>query len=306
MSSLAMIQTATQEPEQPFGRGAVAMSELDLSFLVEERIKHQTEHERRSVRVGATQHQPATPQMTARQQLIHGVNRLIRQEQARSTTTGTLRLARWTGTGPTVSQTAAAGGNSANAAVVATAAAQNVIKSRTSIFSKAQVPAVALLANGRVSQLRPFILGDFGFMFDEKYGVLLGKVIALYAKSGGKAARHGSVESLTSIGALSNVLLQVFEPMYANQFRAVPRATAVFHTKHFVLLRPIAFLCVLHRMPKIASEGFILTLEGTDMDIFRQLSGARDTLQEAMRLSRKRTKKLQQQDDTEKVDDDAS
>lgn len=301
---LPPVQTAVTASGRPFGLEPVSAGCRDLSFLVAERLKHQTEHERRSVRVGIEQATPS-PEESLRRQLVKGVNRLIREQEARGVSTGRGRQLRWSEkSGPVPS---ALVGNSANAAVAASVTAKNAIKKRAKLFERAQVPVLAqpFLKEARISSLRAIKIDDYGLVYHEKHGVMLGKVIALYVKSGGKNARHGSVESSTTVGALSNVALQVSEFMYANSFRTVTAATAAFHTKHFVLVRPLSFLCALQYQPQEVNER-VWTLQTADLKLFNELNTSSSTkaLAAAMKLSRKRGKDAVQVEDSASGSDD--
>jgi hypothetical protein len=118
-------------------------------------------------------------------------------------------------------------------------------------------------------------------------------VIALYAKSGGKNGKHGSVDSSTTIGALSNIAVEASEYMFNNQFRTTTTATAAFYTKQFLLVRPLSFLVMLQYLPKPQRNNSILNIEAADLNLFTQLKNANASLATAMKLSRKHTKKHQ-------------
>ena len=74
-------------------------------------------------------------------------------------------------------------------------------------------------------------------------------ILALYSKSG-KNGKHSSVGESSNISAVSYMAVQaqVFEPMYARQFRSVPSvpaATTIFQTHQFQLLSSLYFLTLL-------------------------------------------------------------
>ncbi len=113
-------------------------------------------------------------------------------------------------------------------------------------------------------------------------------VQAIYAKSGGKNAKHGSVEDSNTIGALSNIAVQIFEHTYGRQFRSITQATSTLQTNQYALLPPLNFLCKLNNSPTLTPGG--LVLHQNDEALFKELQGASQRLSEAMVLSRRRGK----------------
>ena len=110
-------------------------------------------------------------------------------------------------------------------------------------------------------------------------------VLALYSKTGGKNGKHSSVSESSNVAAISYMAVQVFEHMYAQQFRSVPAATAMFQTHQFLLLSSLHFLTLLDY--KESSE-HILELSPEDLNRFRTLQKADKQLQAAFKLSKKR------------------
>ena len=86
--------------------------------------------------------------------------------------------------------------------------------------------------------------------------------------------------------------VQVFEHMHARQFRSVPAATAIFQTHQYLLLSPIHFLTLLDHKASESSQqqgpGSTLELLPQDLDQFRTLQKANRELQAALKLSQKR------------------
>ena len=117
----------------PFGKGLLQPGQLDFSFLVEERLRHQTKQEAEGVKTGISAAQPTQEVMT-RRQLYRGICEVLREEQQqRGITTGKGHEMRWMEKGQsTASQPA---GNTANAAVVSEAAAKNAVDWRAKIFN---------------------------------------------------------------------------------------------------------------------------------------------------------------------------
>jgi hypothetical protein len=84
--------------------------------------------------------------------------------------------------------------------------------------------------------------------------------------------------------------VQVFEPMYARQFRSVPSATAIFQTHQYLLLSSFHFLTLLdyNLTDSSQQQGSILELSPVDLNRFRTLQSANKQLQAAFKLSKKR------------------
>jgi hypothetical protein len=78
--------------------------------------------------------------------------------------------------------------------------------------------------------------------------------------------------------------------MYARQFRSVPATTAIFQTRQFLQLSSINFLALLNHKQSSEQQGSALELLPEDLTRFRTLQKANKQLQEAMKLSRKRSR----------------
>ena len=63
-------------------------------------------------------------------------------------------------------------------------------------------------------------------------------------------------------------MVQVFEHMHGQQFRAVPQDLTVLQARRFVLLHPNAFLCTLDHEPRFIMERSNLIISGDDMQRF--------------------------------------
>jgi hypothetical protein len=82
--------------------------------------------------------------------------------------------------------------------------------------------------------------------------------------------------------------VQVFEHMYARQFRSVPAATAIFQTHQFLLLSPLHFLTLLDYKESSQQRDSVLELSPVDLNRFRTLQNANKQLLAAFKLSKKR------------------
>jgi hypothetical protein len=63
--------------------------------------------------------------------------------------------------------------------------------------------------------------------------------------------KRPSITDSSSIAAVSNIGVQLFEHMYGLEFRVIPEATSAFLTKQFALLPLISFLTLMTSDPHI-------------------------------------------------------
>lgn len=92
---------------------------------------------------------------------------------------------------------------------------------------------------------------------------------------------------LSKISAISNMVVQVFEHMYAQQFRSVPTATVIIQTRQFLLLSSIKFLMLLDYKGSSQQQGSTLELSPDDLHRFHTLQKADKQLQAAIKLLQK-------------------
>jgi hypothetical protein len=71
-----------------------------------------------------------------------------------------------------------------------------------------------------------------------KCGSCGARLTAIYAKSGGKAAKHSWVSDSSNIAAVSNIPVQLFDHVLGVQFCAIPGGKTL-HVKRFCLLLPL-------------------------------------------------------------------
>jgi hypothetical protein len=112
----------------------------------------------------------------------------------------------------------------------------------------------------------------------------------MHSKGGGKAGKHEPVTDSSNISALSKISVQLFENLHGAQFRSIPASTAMLHAKQFAHIPPINFLCLLSAVPKSVPTGLELATE--DSESFKKLSRGFQTFDDAMKLFRKRGKRL--------------
>jgi hypothetical protein len=107
------------------------------------------------------------------------------------------------------------------------------------------------------------------------------------AKTEGKNSKHSSVSKSSKIAAISYMGVQVFEYMYARQFRSVLPPLQCFKPCQFLLLSLINFLTLLDYKESSQQQGSILELSPEDLNRFCTLQKADKQLQAALKLSQK-------------------
>jgi hypothetical protein len=163
------------------------------------------------------------------------------------------------------------------------------------------------VADARVTPIRPIKLNDYGIVFTDN-GLMIAKgasssiylishiqvydhlniVFAMYAKRGGKNGKHEAITESSNISAVSYMPVQLFEHMYDGQFRFITEATSIFQTKHYMLLPPAAFLCLLSKELQVNHTGLGITAE--DTALFSELQAEQPKFTAAMKLFRERCK----------------
>ncbi|KAF8232506.1 hypothetical protein L208DRAFT_1271846, partial [Tricholoma matsutake] len=93
-------------------------------------------------------------------------------------------------------------------------------------------------------------------------------VLAIYAKSVGKAGKHCQVSDSSNITAVSNLPIQLFDHFIGVQFQAIP-AGQTLHVKMFSLVPSLVFLCTLASAPAILENR--LKISQQDGILFRTL-----------------------------------
>lgn len=324
------------EAAKPFGLDEGTFDSLDFGALVAMRRAHQTYQAAHGIRTKQSPDETdetTKKKVTLRRRIIRKFHEALRESQdEQAVGTGKERSARWQanhapgGRDGKIDGTAApelVSGNSANAALAASAVAKKVwlrifyiysisnnnvaqaATRRKNIFAKAMVPRQGLVYNARVTALKPLKLGDYGIIFTEK-GLRVGKgmwcqiecmntsltisitfiVISLYSKTGGRYGKHGDIAASSDISAISNAGLQVFEHTFRRAFRDIPQATAHLQTRQYVIIPPSSFLCLLASPPNLTRGGLELSEE--DIICFMDLLRGEEKFKAAMKLFRKR------------------
>ncbi|KAG2145165.1 hypothetical protein DEU56DRAFT_899942 [Suillus clintonianus] len=265
---------------KPMGLGTFPIQALDIDALVRIRSNHETEQAKKGIRTGRAQlNDIAGNVLSERRRLIREFQVVLKEQQGRAIGTGLERAARWTEQVPQA-------GNSANAANAAKAVVKRAMLRRKSVFKTARLPLLAILNDARITLLRPLKDGDFGIVFTEQWGLRVGRVVAIYSKGGGKNGKHGAVESVDAIAAISYLGVQLYQQHFRQYFRSLPDATSIFQCRQFAFLPSTAFLCLLTSAPKVTPSG--LELVPADVSAFETLHHASPRLTEAAKLFRKR------------------
>jgi len=241
--------------------------------------------------------------------LLEQFNAIIKGQQERGVSATVGRSLRWQpGRNPVAASTQSpshlpqlVSGNALNAAEVASNQAKQLLTKRTNAFRKYKLPTE--LETARVSVITPLQVGDtgsgFGFVVLDG-SIMLGQVLSIYSKSGGKNGKHGWVPNASCVSAISYAPMQVFEHMFNQQFRAIPRATHCLQLSKFVLLPSSSFLCTLDRAPRTLLTN--LEISSTDYQRFLILRRQVQNIVSALKSLNGRKRKEAPEED-EELDD---
>ncbi|KAF9458032.1 hypothetical protein BDZ94DRAFT_1325802 [Collybia nuda] len=155
-----------------------------------------------------------------------------------------------------------------------------LLKRRRTIFKKYSLPTE--LEDARITEVAPLRLASwengsgYGFVVFDKQ-IMLAKVMSIYSKSAGRAGKHGLIPQASSIAAVSNIPVQLFEHMIGSQFRA-NHAAQRLHIKKYCLLPSSAFLSTLDTAPFASGAG--LKISQQDWLFFKAL---KDKLKDIMK-----------------------
>ncbi|KAJ8700697.1 hypothetical protein PTI98_003700 [Pleurotus ostreatus] len=305
-TSLRLANVSTLSvPSKPLGQGSFTMNEISFTDLINYRRLHQTQHALKATRVQLRENSdedldylPKPPQ-SLRLQLTREFHAILREDQFRGVTTGLGRAKRIQGSAdstPTI-------GNAANAVLAADAVTRKNAETRSRLYSTGGFTGILLsrIKTGDISTTRRLALGDIGFIFLEQ-GLMLGEVVVLYAKGGGKNGRHASQSEAFNVAAMSWIGLKVYEHVCGRRFSNITDTTSHFLTRHFATLPSLAFLSRLKDAPlKPANSSSNMEIELTEQDweVYRQLYASKAKLTKVMVLSRKKNKTAWLLDDSE-------
>ncbi|KAJ6487065.1 hypothetical protein DFH09DRAFT_1457048 [Mycena vulgaris] len=255
-----MADSALKNPDAPASRVEsppvshllIDISSDDLSPFVTLRREHQTEEARKGVRTyksSGTYKNHKTGEvkpLSDRQILARQMQAIIRQDQERGSSTGLNRKVRWTGDATSASKPKV--GNAANAELAASGRSKEAIKRRRLIF--ANIKCLSTVAEARIGSSSDHTMEDgcYGFAMIDEYlpeTETGNSVITMYSKNGGKAGAHSWTPTGESIGALSFVIVQVYEHEYRRHFKIIPHRAAALGTIRFEHLPANSFLALL-------------------------------------------------------------
>ncbi|KAF6761398.1 hypothetical protein DFP72DRAFT_804371 [Ephemerocybe angulata] len=206
---------------QPF---APDLSSLDTKTLVRQRKSNETKEAKLSVRIREKDENSITD--SDRKLLATKLQSILKKDIEFRISTGLNRRFRYD------KIAAAAGpatGNKANAEAVARSAANAIINKRRVAFGT--VTGGGDLATAKIDALTTLVGGCFGLILVDGQ-LMIGKVLTMYEKGGGKAAKHAWVSEAASIGGLSYIPVQVWQQIpKRRQFRSV------WHTPELALPR---------------------------------------------------------------------
>lgn len=193
-----------------------------------------------------------TDEAQLRSQILAQYRGMLQDAAERGIGTGVERAVRTKSLGTeetvaaTTSQPASSFGNVANAEQAAAGRAQSNQTKRVKAFMKRGLAWFTI--GTEVSDAHLIQAGAYSLVF-ARGRVCLAQVLDIYKKSGGKAGKHGWAEKASSITEVSNIFVQIFEPLapsgrLARRFRLVPQQLGPTSSavSHFTLLPSHAFL----------------------------------------------------------------
>ncbi|KAJ6595387.1 hypothetical protein B0H10DRAFT_2329151 [Mycena sp. CBHHK59/15] len=207
-----------------------------------------------------------------------GVRQLIvRKEEERGSSTGLNRTFRWTGS---VGPPAAKSGNAANAELAAGSRAKEVIKRRRAIFGK--VKCLSTVSEACIGTDHSMEAGCYGFAMIGSE-IVLARVKTMYAKNGGKAGAHAWTPKCESIGALSYLVVQVYQHSYRRQFKMIHRSDVFLGTLRYAHLPSNSFLALVGLADDtVKTFRDHVEIDGRSHKIFEDLMAERELLAKAV------------------------
>ncbi|KAH8987036.1 hypothetical protein EDB92DRAFT_2069588 [Lactarius akahatsu] len=249
----------------------------DISFLVEIRQLHQTKEAEKGVRRKGTPsedqlrlgHVSDPPGASESSELISERRLLARKirdivkavdgTEDVGTSAGLNRQVRWTKTPGLYSATSTSSGahwgldppangkktgNSANALDAALKAANAVIKKRRAAFTG--LPHAEDISTAKVNGLSTLKRGSYGIVLIEN-DLMIGEVLTMYEKGGGKFGRHSWVDECRNIGLISYMVVQVWRQSLGQrcQFKTIHGPSSHLALPRFAHIPSTSFLYTL-------------------------------------------------------------
>jgi hypothetical protein len=119
-------------------------------------------------------------------------------------------------------------------------------------------------------------------------------VLSIYSQGGGKVATHSWQSDTRSIGAVSYLVMQLYEYAHHRTFRAVHQRNATLQVFVFAHLPADHYLRLLPGKPQLAPDGRTLNIDEDAIRVFTELRAKeRQVLLavQALRAARKRARK---------------
>ncbi|OCB83926.1 hypothetical protein A7U60_g9133 [Sanghuangporus baumii] len=275
---------------QPYPPPSESDLRLPPSEMLELRRAHETQFTKNAVRTTTEAASPATSaaraseieDSRARHSLIKKINDVLKlTQQDQGVGTGLERRMRWTGS--------TTEGNSANASVVKAVKTSESYAQRSTIYSRFRMPRTIFkyLSTGALDEGHHLCEGSFVLVFVNNC-VLVGKVVAMYTKGGGKNGKHSYLRNASNIGQLSYVALQTFEYTSKRLFRAIHSSRAHLRVHSFAHIQPYEFLFALPDSPKVRHNGNSVELSETAHRLWWHTQNYTNILSDIMKEFRKR------------------
>src|SRR5258705_13866905 len=93
-------------------------------------------------------------------------------------------------------------------------------------------------------------------------------VLVMYSQGSGKGGCHVWQHDTQNIGAVSNLVMQVYEYAHHRTFRGVHTRNASLQVFTYALLPLHGFLCILPGIPSLTADGHTLSLDEDAFQIF--------------------------------------
>ncbi|TFY80575.1 hypothetical protein EWM64_g3442 [Hericium alpestre] len=243
------------EPAEESPAGGIIDVSTDLSSLVRARRANQTREAAYGVRSKKHSSQQRDEEDDSRSKkesehclLARKIHETLRLEEDRGYT-GLIRRTRWgksaAGAGDKKAEDeteTAETGNTANARLAAQTGATAITRKRRAAF--AGISVLETIVTAKIDMISPIFKGSWGLIIVDD-DLMLGQVLTMYEKGGGKAAKHGWVSTSSSIAAISYLPVQVWQRGRQRQFRATHGKCLSLGIPRFNHLPAAAFLCLL-------------------------------------------------------------
>ncbi|KAJ7191259.1 hypothetical protein GGX14DRAFT_579109 [Mycena pura] len=242
------------------------VTETDLLPFVNLRERHQTDRARKGVKTyKPTAKAPPTntessnvaansgkksSEPTERQKLAHRIQAIMRSANKRQGTAGLARKVR-TQQSEAVEESKPAG-NSANAAVAAQGRA-NEASSRDILAAAKKLQCSGVVSEADINHLTPLQRDEWVFAVD-RGRLIIGQVLTIYSKGGGKAGRHDWVSQSTNVGQISYAVVRAYEHSGDRSFRRIHHSAAILGLATFAHLPSGAILARVPERVKVTER----------------------------------------------------